>query len=216
MPSKKNLTTEQLTIDRELNRINRQIREAFKQFGSESKLAKQYETLLYGRNARTGRETDRNAPAAQYHDMIRYTKEGIPQLSRSQTNISRIQSGAVANAILQLGRVQTVAAAKQAMIKAYEKRTGTKVKGRAAAAAIKEEVKRYYELENGLSRALTEMYKIERQRGIQFQNHDEIRKLSKGRWTSEKELSEMLRLAQEAVQDENAAVIDEFDALQGY
>lgn len=212
------LTPEQKAIDRELNRINSQIRQAYKQLGAESRLAKQYEILLTG-YSETGRNVNKNAPMQQGGEksMLRYNKAGIPQLSRTAAHIRAIQAGALANSIMQLGRMQTVSQAKKATIAAYEKRTGQKAKtAKEKQAAFEAEKKRYTEMQGALGKALTEMYKIERERGVKFKNHDEIKSLSKGRWTSDKDLEKMIELAQDTVSNEAAAVVSEFDVLQGY
>lgn len=213
------LTAEQLTIDREINRINNQIRQAAKLLGRESQLYQQYETLLTGRNPKTGRETNKNAPMQQFHGAVRYTKEGVAQLSRSTDTIRRIQSGSLGNAVMRLGAMKTVQQTKTEMLRAYEKRMGLEqgsVKGRKAKKAVEQEISRFNEIEKGLSKALTEMYRIERERGIKFENHEKIKAMSKGRWTDENDLTEMLRLADEAIQDENAAILAERDILAGY
>lgn len=209
------LTKEQQNIDREINRINRQIRQAFTILGKESRLAKQYETILSG-YSESGKQTNRDAPM-QYAGMLRKTKAGIPQLSRSKKTIEMIRTGSIGNTLMQLGRQQTVQEAQKAMVKAYEKRTGQKVKGRAATtAAVESEVNLYNKTQNRMSSALMEMYRIERERGVKFKNHDEIKKLSKGRWTSQEDLEKMIDLAEKAVQDENAAIIEQHDILAGY
>lgn len=217
--AKRKLTMEQLSIDREINRINNQIRQAAKLLGKESQLYQQYETLLTGRNPKTGRETNRQAPMQQFHGAVRYTKEGVAQLSRSADTIRRIQSGSLGNAVMRLGAMKTVQQTKTEMLRAYEKRMGLEpgsVKGRKAKKAVEQEISRFNEIEKGLSKALTEMYRIERERGIKFENHEKIKAMSKGRWTDEKDLTEMLRLADEAIQDENAAILAERDILAGY
>ncbi len=208
------LTAEQKAIDRELNRINRQIRQAYKIFGRESRLAQQYETLLY--TGGKSRKTDSTAPA-QYTDMVRYTKEGVPQLARSAKAIRMIQTGSAANAVMQLGRMQTVQSAQKAMAAAYERRTGQKVKSRAdMAAAVQAELNVYQTTQGALGRALTEMYRIERERGIKFKGHEKIAQMSKGRWTSQETLQEMAQIAQETIQNENAEIISQQDRLAGY
>lgn len=212
------LTSEQKAIDRELNRINSQIRQAYKQLGANSRLAKQYEILLTG-YSETGRNIDKNAPMQQGGEksMLRYNKEGIPQLSRTAAHIRMIQAGALANSIMQLGRMQTVAHAKKATIAAYEKRTGKKVKGaKNRQAAFEDELDRYQKMQTRFNAAKAEMYRIETARGVRFVNHNEIKKLSKGRWTSDENFNKMIKLAEETIADENAAVVSEFDALQGY
>ena len=209
------LTPEQQAIDRELYRINRQIVQAYKVFGQSGRLAQQYETLLYTSGKGRGK-SDKTAPAS-YQTLVRKNKAGIPQLARSKAAIRLVQSGGAANAIMQLGRMQTVAQAKKASIAAYEKRTGQKAKtAKDKQAAFEAEKKRYTEMQGALGKALTEMYKIERERGVKFKNHDEIKNLSKGSWTSDKDLEKMIELAQDTVSNEAAAVVSEFDVLQGY
>ena len=44
----KKYTGKELEVKREIDRINRQIRQAFTKLGADSRLAQQYETLLYG------------------------------------------------------------------------------------------------------------------------------------------------------------------------
>lgn len=209
------LTKEQQNIDREINRINRQIRQAFTLMGKESRLAKQYETILSG-YSEGGKQINKDAPM-QYDKMLRYTNTGIPQLSRSKRTIEMIRTGSIGNTLIQLGRQQTVQEAQKAMVKAYEKRTGQKVKGKAAAkAAVESEVNLYKKIQSKMSSALMEMYRIEKERGVKFKNHDEIKQLSKGRWTSQEDLDKMIDLAEETINNENAAIIEQHDALAGY
>lgn len=209
------LTKEQQAIDRELSRINRQIKQAYKTFGKESRLYQQYETLLYtGGKGKGGK--DKTAPAG-YQTLVRYNKDGVPQLARSKAAINLVQHGGAANAIMQLGRMQTVQAAKNAMVSAYEKRTGQKVRGAAAkAAAVQSEVSLYNETQGKLSAALAEMYKIERERGVRLKAHEDIKAMSKGRWTSQETLNDMIAAAEQAAAQEDAAIVTQFDALAGY
>lgn len=212
----KNLTPEQRNIDNALRRINRQIQQAAKEFGKESRLYQQYETLLQGFTEKGARKSNYEAPYQAR--LVRENKAGIPQLKRTTSAIRQIQTGAISNAIMQLQRMQTVGAAKKAMIAAYEKRTGQTVKGREGMkAAIAGELQAYQTIQSQLAAALAEMYRIEDARGgIKFRGHAEIEELSKGRWTSQEKLQEMLRIAQETVQAENAAIIEQQDRFAGY
>lgn len=216
------LTPEQQAIDRELNRINRQIRQAYKKLGKDSRLYQQYETLLYSKQ--TGSKSrDKSAPAS-YRDLVRYDKNGVPQLSRSKSSIRLVQTGGAAQAIINLGRMQTVQQAEAAMIKAYEKRTGQTVKGaKQKQAAVKEEAEHYLRIGSRLQAALHELYRIEEDRGVKFKSHDDIKKLSKGRWTSEKDIQQMIDIAEKTVSDaekgitaESTEVVNQFDLLAGY
>lgn len=217
------LTPEQQAIDRELSRINRQIRQAFTKLGKDSRLAQQYETLLYSKQSGSKHGKDKTAPAS-YKDLVRYDKNGVPQLSRSKSSIRLVQTGGAAQAIINLGRMQTVQQAEAAMIKAFEKRTGQKVKGaKSKRAAVKDEAEHYLKIGSRLQGALHELYRIEQDRGVKFKSHDDIKKLSKGRWTSEKDLQEMISIAEKTVADaekgitsEATEVVNQFDLLAGY
>lgn len=216
------LTPEQQAIDRELNRINRQIRQAYKKLGKDSRLYQQYETLLYSKQT-DSKSRDKSAPAS-YRDLVRYDKNGVPQLSRSKSSIRLVQTGGAAQAIINLGRMQTVQQAEAAMVKAYEKRTGQTVKGaKSKRAAVKDEAEHYLKIGSRLQGALHELYRIEQDRGVKFKSHDDIKKLSKGRWTSEKDLQEMINIAEKTVADaekgiasEATEVVNQFDLLAGY
>lgn len=208
------LTKEQQLIDNAIRRINRQITQAARIFGTQSRLYQQYETLLHG-YTESGKRRKVEAPTQA--GLVRENKAGIPQIQRSRKALEMIRTGAAANAIMQLQRMQTVKQAKAATVAAYEKRTGQKVKGASAVmAAIKSEVESYEKTQGRLSNALAEMYRIEKERGIKFKSHDDIKAMSKGRWTSQETLDEMINLAEQTVNAENAAIVSEFDRLAGY
>lgn len=210
------LTPEQRSIDNALRRINRQIQKAATEFGKESRLFQQYETLLQGFTSSGARRSNYEAP--EQARLVRENKAGIPQLMRTESAIRQIQAGAISNAIMQLQRMQTVGEAKKAMIAAYQKKTGQKVKGRAAMqAAIASELQAYQTVQTKLAAALAEMYRIEDARGgIKFRGHTEIEELSRGRWTSQEKLEEMLRIANETISAENAEIIAQQDRFAGY
>ena len=115
-----------------------------------------------------------------------------------------------------LGKQQTVQAAQSAMIKAYEKRTGITVKGRdATKAALQEENERYEEAEKAFRGQLAKLYEIERKRGVRLKAHEDIKSLSKGRWTSEADFAKMQEIVEKAIEDENAEIIrDKFGENQ--
>ena len=185
----KKMSTEMAAIDRELSRINRQIKQAYKIFGSEGRLPEQYSTLLETRARGSLR-----AQAAEDAGLIRYDKNGVPQISRSTKALSIIQANKTAQrAVKQLGRMQTVQHAKESMLKAFEKRTGKTVgKSRQAKKeALQEEIKHYSTKQGEFNRTKDEMYKLETKYGIRFKAHDELKMMSKGHWTSDKLLQDM-------------------------
>lgn len=196
-------TGKELQVKREIDRINRQIRQAFTKFGSESRLAKQYETLL---NA--GKSSIASKGGAFYQG-VRYTKTGIPQISAGKASIKEFANiTAYEKQLKILGRQQTVQKAQKAMIRAYEERTGQKVNGRKAEkAAVQSEVERYKRNETAFDNAMQKIYEIEKKRGVRLKAHDDIKKLSKGRWTSDEDFKKMQEIAENAANDENAEIV---------
>lgn len=196
-------TGKELQVKREIDRINRQIRQAFTKFGVESRLAKQYETLLY-----LGKDSISSMRGRKFEG-VRHTKEGIPQISASKSAIWEFANiTAYQKQLKILGRQQTVQKAKTAMIKAYEDRTGQKIKGRKAEkAAVQSELERYERNENAFDKAMQKIYEIEKKRGVRLKAHEDIKKLSKGRWTSDEDFKKMQEIAESAANDENAEIV---------
>lgn len=210
----KKYTGKELAVKREIDRVNRQIRQAFTKFGADSRLAQQYETLLYGGNR--GGETIAHMRGKGFEG-VRHTKEGIPQISASAAAIWEFANiSAYEKQLKILGKQQTVQTTQKAMIKAYEKRTGQRVKGRTAMqAALTEEKQRYQESEKAFSGQLAKLYEIEKKRGVRLKAHEDIKALSKGRWTSESDMQKMREILDKAIEDENAEIIrDKFGENQ--
>lgn len=209
------LTPEQLAIDRELKRINAQIKAAYTKLGAESRLARQYESIMMPGTKQRDRLVDKQVNIRGVQQPLIQYKNGIPQISRSKAAINAIQTTPLANDIMQLGRMQTVQAAQKAMIRAYEKRTGQEVKTKAEkAAAIAAEMSEYKTAEKTFAETMQKIYAIEERRGIRFKSHDQIKAMSKGYWTSKETLSEMQQLADKILADEKAAVVG--DLLEGF
>lgn len=207
---------EQWQTKREIDRINRQIKQAFTKFGADSRLAKQYITILQGSENRMlegsiSKTRALNLRTGQSEPIMRYTKDGIPQIStgkatlREFTVISQMQ-GMLKN----LGRMQTVQTAQRQMIQAYEQRTGQKVKGRAGKEiAIRDELKQYQTDEKVLRDYLSQLYEYEKKNGVKLKAVQEIKDMSKGRWTSRGELAAMITTAQNAVRTEKKEIVED-------
>lgn len=193
---------------REIDRINRQIKQAFTKFGADSRLAMQYTTILQGSEKRILRDSLSNQQAlnmrtGQTEPIVRFTKDGIPQISTGKatlnefTNISSMQTQ-----LKNLGRMQTVQTAQRQMIQSYEQRTGQMVKGREQQKqAIFEELREYRESENFREKYLNPLYAYEDKMGVSLQALVEIRQKSKGRWTSKAEYQELVDIATRAEQE---------------
>lgn len=209
-------SAEQWQTKREIDRINRQIKQAFSKFGADSRLAKQYQTILQGSEQRILRDSLSNQQAlnmrtGQTEPIIRYTKDGIPQISTGKATLNEFTKiSSMQTQLKNLGRMQTVQTAQRQMIQAYEQRTGQKVKGRAGKEiAIREELKQYQTDETILRDYLAQLYEYERKNGVKLKAVQEIKDMSKGRWTSQGELSAMIATARKAIRAENKQIVDD-------
>ncbi len=207
---------EQWNTKREIDRINRQIKQAFTKFGADSRLAKQYSVILNGSDKRVMRDSLANQQAlnmrtGQTEPIIRYTKDGIPQISTGKATLSEFTRISSMQAQLKnLGRMQTVQSAQRQMIKAYETRTGTELKTREQKKqAIATELTRYQTSSELLDTYLAQLYEYERKNGVKLKAVKDISNLSRGRWSSQGELSAMIATARNAIRAENMEIIED-------
>lgn len=196
-------TGKELQIKREIDRINRQIRQAYKKFGKDSRLYQQYETLLY-----MGK-TPVSSMRGKNFEGVRHTKEGIAQISLSKSAIWEFSNLTYYEKQLKmLGRMQTVESAQKAMLKAYETREGVQLKtAKDRKAALEYETARYQLAEKSFQVGIDKLYEIEKKRGVRLKAHEDIKRLSKGRWTSEEDFQKMFEILQKALEDENAEIV---------
>ena len=211
---------DQWQTKREIDRINRQIKQAFTKFGADSRLARQYIVLLQGSETRMlegsiSKLRALNRRTGQTESILRYTKDGIPQISTGKTTLNEFTNiTSMQNQLKNLGRMQTVQTAQRQMIEAYEQRTGKKVKGRAGKEiAISEELKQYKTDEVILRDYLSQLYEYERKNGVKLQSVQEIKELSKGRWTSSGELAAMIKTAQNDIRNEKKQIVEDIFSL---
>lgn len=185
----KGITAEELIMLRKIERINYQLRATVKEFGMQSRLYNQYDNLLTS--------TRKNTLADG--GFVRESSSGILQLKADKRSIREyLQYSSYEKGVNRLLKVQTVGAAKQAMITAYTKRTGIKVntrKERHAAFVAQKNMDDFLFAE--LDRVLFQYYKLEDElgKGREFASHDKLRAVSSGYWSSEEDLQEMLRIA---------------------
>lgn len=206
---------QEMIIKREIDRVNRQIKQAFTKLGAESRLAKQYGTLIMGSEKGVTEDSLLNRytldrRTGQQKPLIRLNDQGIPQISTGRSAIAEFRDITEMQKKLRLlGRQQTVQATQKAMIKAYEKQSGRKVKTRAEQrAAIASEVERYQTSQTIFNGQLMELYKIRERRGIELKAIQDIAKISKGRWTSDAELKAMEEIAKKAIEEDGGAAAD--------
>lgn len=200
------LTETQRLIDAQIRRINRKIA-SIAELGLESRQYQQIQTILENKG--------QTSWGTLSGEMTLRNKEGILQLSRTKAALNMFQIQEYQRVLRQLDRLQSAAKAKKFMIKAFESRTGQKVKTKAEkAAAVSEEVSHYNDIQKRLEKAAGEMYRIEKERGIRFQAHSEMQKKSKGRWTSNKTLEEMLDSVEAVLRGEDQRIVK--NALEGW
>lgn len=190
-----------LEIKKEIDRINRQIRQAAKTFGTESKLYLQYVRII--------------APSGVIGlgpDMVRETKGGVIQLSMSKKAIKEYQDYTAYEKRLQrLGKMQTVAETKKQYIEAYRERMkiDKPIKGRyEQQRAIEVEIQREQLLFDEVGELLYEYYNLEKKAGGRFTSHDEIKKMSKGQKSSIEELQAMRDKLREEVDAESHEIVE--------
>lgn len=201
----KGMTAEELLIKREIDRINRQIREAVKAFGEDSRLYKQYLNVI--------------APKGLIGfgmDMVRETKAGVIQLSVSKKAIKEMKDyTAYQKRLQQLGRLQTVQQAKQQYLKSAELRKGRAARSRAEKKEwLEAAIHRTNVLFGKVSELWFQYYELERKAGEKFKSHEEIKALSKGYWTSEEDLEKMIEKLESEIQNERHEAVH--NVLEGY
>lgn len=208
-------SAQDMIIKREIDRVNRQIKQAFTKLGSESRLAQQYGTLIMGSEKGVADDSLLNRytldrRTGQQKPLIRLDKNGIPQISTGKSAIAEFRDITEMQKKLRLlGRQQTVQAAQKAMIRAYEKQSGMKVRTRAEQReAIASEVKRYQSSQTIFNGQLMQLYEIRKRRGIELQAIQDIKKISKGRWTSDEELKAMQEIAEKAIDEDGGAAAE--------
>lgn len=201
----KGMTADEYLVKREIDRINRQIKQAAAVFGTESGLYKHYLTLI--------------APGSQIsfgHDMVRENAQGIIQLSVSRKSIVQMnQYSQYKKRLEMLGKVPTVQATREQYIKSYEERTGKKVKSRSdrqkAIQSVHEELRGLFYDVNAL---LEQYYALEKKTGGRFVNHTQLKKMSKGHRSGIATLKKMKEMLEKTISGEDAEIVK--NVIEGY
>lgn len=201
----KGITATELIMLRQIERINFQLRQAVKEFGTESRLYGQYENIL------TATRKNTLADAG----LIRETSSGILQLKADKRSIREYMNyTSYEKTVDRLLKMQTVGQTKQAMINAYSARTKMQVKTRAERKAAFESEKRLDNyLFSELDRILYQYYKLEGEmgNGREFVSHDEIRAISTGYWSGTEDLQRMLKIANDELNRNKHKIKKEHD-----
>lgn len=215
-------SAEEWLLKREIDRVNRQIKQAYMKLGSESRLAKQYATILQGSETKPARDSlvtrhALNRRTGKTELLVRFTKEGIPQISTGKASLMEFQTiTAMQKQLKMLSKMQTVQTAQKQMIAAYETRKGLErgtLKTRMQKKqAIYEELEEYRQSESFRENFMNRLYEYERKHGVKLKAVQDIKNTSKGRWTSKEELQQMKDVAEKAweqIQSERAEIIED-------
>ena len=205
----KGITADELTVLRQIERINYQLRAIAKEFGTSSRLYRHYENFLTSTKKNTLAEAG----------LIRETKQGqLLQIRADKQAVQEIQRfTAYQKAVGRVGRFATVGQQKKRMVEAYRKRTGvkedyefTRAEEREAYRQEKQFEKDVYDTVNDV---LYRYYELEKDvaDGKEFVSHDQLRRFSKGSWTDPEDLKEMIRIANEELAKEQHEIKEEYD-----
>lgn len=208
MGKRKGMTADELQVLRQIERINYQIRSAAKEFGMNSRLYQQYESMLFPRSG-TGLGSGR---------MHRHMKSGVVQLRTDKAAISQYVIGSYQRDLKQLSRVQTVGQVKENMIQAYQARNPKidpkSLKTRSGRRAAIEEEKKYDQgLFDTVSQYLDLYYKLENEvlpMGGEFASHAKLRELTRGHWSSYDELQRMIDTVKNEMEQEHHIAVKNF------
>lgn len=206
------LTAQQREIDNMIKRINNKIR-SYATIGTDSRHYQLIESIfdIGGRS----KDASGRSWSTLSGEMTLQTKDGTLQLSRSKAALNMYQISDYKRVLQQLDRMESAAKARRTALKAFKARMGQTPKtAKERDEAIRSEVDHYNKIQKRLEKSLGELYRIEKERGIEFKAHEDIKSKSKGRWTSSQTLEEMLDLADKVIAGEDSQIVK--NVLEGY
>lgn len=206
------LTAQQREIDNMIKRINNKIR-SYASIGTDSRHYQLIESIfdIGGKS----KDASGRSWSTLSGEMTLQTKDGTLQLSRSKDALNMYQISDYKRVLQQLDRMESAAKARRTALKAFKARTGQTPKtAKERNEAIRSEIDHYNKIQKRLEKSLGELYKIEKERGIEFKAHEDIKAKSKGRWTSSQTLEEMLNLADKVIAGEDQQIVK--NVLEGY
>lgn len=211
MPSKK-LTPAQKEMDNFVKRLNSKITKIAKEFGTDSRAYQQIYEILSGMNA-AGKRTNRFSILSGGY--TRETDQGIIQVSRSVKSLANMEIKQYLRALNRVAKLPTASQIKKNIVASYEKANQTKVKGKEAKAVVVQEAMAADKtIAKRLENALQAVYNLQQKYGYEFKAMQDIKKMSRGRYTSTEDLEKMIAAAEEIQRNEAAQV--QADLFAGY
>ena len=200
------LTPEMQEIDNMIRSINRQLVTAAETFGKNHHLYQRYEAIISGYAHENAVKKSHTSLAEG--QLTRFNKAGVLQLSRSKADLSQYDITAYKRVLKQLSRQQKTRTVKKHILQAFTEQTGKTPRTAAEKrAAIAEQLEAERIAGSQFAKVRDRVYEIMEQRGIRFQAVEDVKAISKGSFTSNKELREMTEIYQRVLDDEDQRII---------
>lgn len=233
----KNMPPEMQEMDRVVKALNSKIQKIAETFGTSSRQYRQIEEILTGYDS-SGKQ--RNRFSILSVGGIR-EKDGVIQLSRSRKALAELEISSYNKALQRVAKLPSAASTVRKIAKAHEaeqlrqmeqaykeahggaepsdrerRKMERQVRlSRADASALaKEKVAEDVRIGDRLEQALSKLYQLQQEEGVEFTAITEIRKLSRGQWTKQEDLVKMLDIAEQAVKTEDKEI--QGDLYAGY
>lgn len=217
----KGLTQSQKEMDRIVKALNSKIIKIAKEYGTDSRAYQQIYEILSGYNA-AGRMRNRfNILSGGFTR----EKDGVIQISRSRKALADLEIKQYMKALKRVAQLPSAAEIKKNIVNAWKEAHATidpktgekklpKVSRADANQIVQDAMKADKTIASRLEAALAEVYKLQSKYGYEFKEMADIKKLSRGRFTSTEDLEKMIAAAEEIARNERKQVQD--DLFAGY
>ena len=217
----KGLTQSQKEMDRIVKALNSKISKIAKEYGTDSRAYQQIYEILSGYNA-AGRMRNRFSILS---GGFTREKEGVIQISRSRKALADLEIQQYMKALKRVAQLPSAAEIKKNIVNAWKEahattdpKTGAKKLPKVSRAdanqIVQDAMKADKTIASRLEAALAEVYKLQSKHGYEFKEMADIKKLSRGRFTSIEDLEKMIAAAEEIARKERKQVQD--DLFAGY
>ena len=218
----KGLTQSQKEMDKLVKALNTKISKIAKEYGTDSRAYQQIYEILSGYNA-AGRMKNRFSVLSG--GFTRETESGVIQISRSRKALANLEIKQYLSALKRVAQLPSAASIRKNIVEAWKEAHATtdpktgkkklpKVSRADAQQIVQESMKADKSIAKRLEAALAEVYKLQSKYGYEFKEMADIKKLSRGRFTSAEDLEKMIAAAEEIARNERKQVQE--DLFAGY
>ena len=217
----KNLTPEQKAMDKLVKALNTKIMKIAKELGTDSRSYQQINEILSGYNA-AGHRTNRFSILS---GGFTREKDGVIQISRSVKSLANLEIKQYMRALKRVAQLPSFATIKKNIVNAWiaehtttDPKTGKQKKPKLTKAdkaqIVKEAFERDKTIAKRLEKTLEQFYALQQKYGYEFKSLQEIKALSRGRFTSEENLLKMIEIAENTIRNEDQQI--QADLFAGY